>query len=101
MQLAGAGWGTAAPGERYRRIVWEQAVADVGQSTALGSEAAYSRYGSGEKAVLRLLAGGHSLFGAAAEVLAVSPGMAQHARDTLLASGDIIADDGRLTVVDP
>ena len=100
MQLADAAWRVAATGERYRPEVWEQALADVRQSTALANEAAYSRYNPGEKAVLRLLAGGHGLFGAAAEVLAVAPGMAQHARDTLLAAGDII-DDGRLRIVDP
>jgi uncharacterized protein len=101
MQLADAAWRVAEPGERYRPSVWEQAVADVRQSTALANEAAYSRYGTGEKVVLRLLAGGHSLFGAAAEVLAVSPGAAQHARDALLAAGEIIDDAGRLVVVDP
>jgi hypothetical protein len=101
MQLADAGWRAAEPGQSYRPEVWEQAVADVRRGTALGNEAAYSRYGTGEKAVLRLLAGGHSLFGAAAEVLAVSPGVAQHARDTLLAAGDILHDGGGLRVVDP
>ncbi|MDQ1491868.1 MAG: hypothetical protein QOJ23_4382 [Actinomycetota bacterium] len=101
MQLADAGWRVAEPGARYRKAVWEEAVADVRRSTALANEAAYSRYGTGEKVVLRLLAGGHSLFGAAAEVLAVSPGAAQHARDTLLAAGEIVDDAGRLVVVDP
>ena len=100
MQLADAAWRAAAAGERYRPEVWEQAFADVRQSTALANEAAYSRYNSGEKAVLRLLAAGHGLFGAAAEVLAVAPGTAQHARDTLLAAGDVI-EDGRLRIVDP
>lgn len=101
MQLADAGWRVAERGKRYRPVVWEQAVADVRQTTALANEASYSRYGAGEKAVLRLLAGGHSLFGAAAEVLAVSPGAAQHARGALLDSGDIVDDGGRLRVVDP
>jgi hypothetical protein len=100
MQLADAAWRAAEPGRPYGPVVWELAVADVRRGTALGNEAAYSRYGAGEKAVLRLLAGGHSLFGAAAEVLAVSPGVAQHARDTLLGAGDIV-DDGGLRVVDP
>ena len=100
MQLADAAWRVAPQGEPYRAAVWEQALADVRQSTALANEAAYSRYNTGEKAVLRLLAGGQSLFGAAAEVFAVAPGVAQHARDTLLAAGDIV-DDGRLRIVDP
>jgi hypothetical protein len=101
MQLADAGWRVAEPGRAYRPDVWEQAVADVRRATSLSNEAAYSRYGTGEKAVLRLLAAGDSLFGAGAEVLAVSPGVAQHARDTLLAAGDIAGDGGRLVVVDP
>lgn len=47
------------------------------------------------------MAGGHSLFGAAADVLAVTPGAAQHARGTLLAAGDIADVLGELVVVDP
>jgi hypothetical protein len=101
MQLADAAWRVAVPEEPYRPVVWEEAVADVRRSTALANEATYSRYDTGEKAVLRLLAGGHGLFGAAAEVLAVSAGAAQHARDTLLAAGDIIDRDGRNEIVDP
>jgi hypothetical protein len=101
MQLADAAWRAAAPDDPYRPDVWEQAVADVRRSTALANEATYSRYGTGEKAVLRLLAGGHGLFGAGAEILAVSPGAAQHARETLLAGGDIVDQDGRNHIVDP
>jgi len=101
MQLADAAWRLAVPGEPYRPVTWEQAVADVRLRSALANEAAFSRYGSGEKAVMRLLAGGHSLFGATAEVFAVSPGMAQHARDSLVDVGDVIEQAGRLMVVDP
>lgn len=101
MQLADATWRRAQPGVPYRHEVWEEAIADVRTSTAQANEAVYSRYGSSEKTVLRLLAGGHALFGAAAEVLAVTGGSAQHARDTLLASGDIVETGGGLTVTDP
>jgi uncharacterized protein len=101
MQLADAGWRAAEGGKPYRPEIWEQAVDSVRQTTALANEASYSRYDGGEKAVLRLLAGGHGLFGAAAEVLAVSTGTAQHARDTLLDAGEIIDQDGRLVIADP
>lgn len=101
MQLADAAWRLAGPGAEYRPEVWEQAVAGVRNATAQANEAVYSRYGTGEKAVLRLLAAGHGLFGAAAEVLAVTPGSAQHARETLLAEGDIVATGDGLRIVDP
>lgn len=101
MQLADAAWRAAGPSDRYRPEVWEHAVAEVRAGAVHANEAIYARYEGGEKSVLRLLAAGQRLFGAAAEVLAVTPGAAQHARDTLLAAGDVIDAKGRLTVVDP
>jgi uncharacterized protein len=101
MQLADAAWRTAEPDAPYRPEVWEQGIADVRTAAGQANEAVYARYNSGEKAVLRLLAAGHGLFGAGAEVLAVTPGAAQHARETLIAAGDVTDADGRLALVDP
>lgn len=55
----------------------------------------------GEKSVMRLLAHGEALFGNAAEVLDVSPGGAQYAVGSLIASGDVTTTAQRRTIVDP
>ncbi len=69
--------------------------------TSLATEAVFGAFGTGEKAVIRLLAHGDALFGATAELLGSSSGSAQHARDRLIASGDLALADDRPIVVDP
>lgn len=51
--------------------------------------------------MLRLLSGGERLFSAAAELLGLSTGSAQNARDNLVAAGDLTITDDRPRVVDP
>lgn len=101
MQLADAAWRASAPGATYTPQVWETALAAVRANTDLANESVYSGFGSSEKTVLRLLASNESLFGASAELLGLSAGSAQNAREKLLASGDITEDKGQLVLVDP
>jgi hypothetical protein len=101
MQLADAAWRVAAPGEPYDRRVWEQALTAVRTGTELACETVFSGFATSEKTVLRLLASGDSLFGAAAGLLALSRSSAQNARDKLLASGDIIDTPDGPAVTDP
>jgi hypothetical protein len=102
MQLADAAWREAAPGAPYEQRVWESAVAAVRAGTDLANETVFSGFQHSEKTVLRLLASNESLFGAAAELLGLSRGSAQHARERLLASGDIVLRGaGDHAVADP
>lgn len=101
MQLADAAWRAAEPGEPYGDHVWEAALTAVRTNTDLANETVYSGFGTSEKTVLRLLASSESLFGAAADLLGLSAGSAQNAREKLLASGDITESGSNLIVVDP
>jgi uncharacterized protein len=101
MQAADAAWRAATRGSRYTSRTWEDALAVVRASTELANETVYSSFPQGEKMLLRLVAGRHALFGATAELIGLSNGGAQHARDTLLGTGDIIQDGKGLTLVDP
>ncbi|CAN5720548.1 hypothetical protein BH24ACT15_BH24ACT15_30870 [soil metagenome] len=65
-------------------------------------ERLFSHYERREKDVLRILAGGGSIFGRAAGLLDLPRGAAQHARRSLLDDGDLITDnEGRYHVTDP
>lgn len=101
MQLADAAWRHAEPGDGPRSDTWEAALASVRADTARANESVFSGLAPSEKTVVRLLASGAGLFGGAAELLGLSSGQAQNARDKLIASGDVVAESGRLTVVDP
>lgn len=54
-----------------------------------------------ERDVLRVVATGGALFGKDAALLGLSTGAAQHARDALLAGGDMITTADGLAVTDP
>lgn len=101
MQTADAAWRSAEPGARYTSKVWEDALTAVRTSTDLANETVYSSFVAGEKMVLRLVASQHSLFGAGAELIGLASGTAQHARDSLLAAGDIVKNTNALSLVDP
>lgn len=101
MQAADVAWRATGPGAAYHRQTWATALATLRAETDLANEAIFSGFATSEKAVLRLLAGGESLFGTAAELLGVSSGSAQNARDNLVASGDLTVTDDRPRVVDP
>jgi hypothetical protein len=76
-------------------------LADVRRATASGFERLYSSFESGEKLVLRVLATGGSIFGAAAEFVDLSTGGAQHARATLVGRGHLRESGAGVRVVDP
>lgn len=101
MQVADAAWRLVAPGGRASEATWSDALDIVRSATADGNERLYSSLQPGEKAVLRALASGGSIFGAAAVVLDLATGTAQHARRTLTDRGHLISTDGSYGLVDP
>ncbi|HEY0518192.1 MAG TPA: ATP-binding protein [Ilumatobacteraceae bacterium] len=101
MQTADAAWRAAEPGAPYTASVWEDALVAVRASTDLANETVYSSFLAGEKMVLRLIAGQHSLFGAGAQLIGLASGTAQHARDSLLGAGDIVKAGSGYALVDP
>ncbi len=64
-------------------------------------EGPYALLPPGHQKVLRVVASGGSVYGTAADVLALSPGTARAAVDALVGNGYLIRRQGRLTVVDP
>lgn len=101
MQAADAAWRAAAPGDHYTSRVWESGRSALRSATDLANETIYSSFAAGEKMVLRLVAARQTLFGASASVIGLASGTAQHARDSLLGSGDIVASGTGHVLVDP
>ena len=63
----------STPARRRPSATWADALDDVRQSTAAGLERLYSALREGEKAVLRVLASGGGIFGAAGRTCSTSP----------------------------
>ncbi len=101
MQMADTAWRLVPPSGQGSIETWEQTVISTRAAVANGLERQYSSMPKGEKAVLRLVAQGASVFGSSAELLDLSNGSAQHARDQLLNRGVILRDNKTLRVVDP
>lgn len=101
MQLADACWRHTPPKRTAGTETWAAAVGDVRRASEEIMERLYSRFGRGERSVLRAIARGGSIYGAEADLLALSNGTATHARRTLLDSGDLEERDTGLAVVDP
>jgi hypothetical protein len=101
MQLADACWRHTPSGTSASTETWAMAVVEVRRSSDEGMERLYSGFGSGERSVLRAVAGGGSIYGTGAGLLDLSAGSATHARQTLRNSGDLAEIDGHLAVVDP
>ncbi|HYI60892.1 MAG TPA: hypothetical protein VEW93_03695 [Acidimicrobiales bacterium] len=101
MQLADAAWRLVAAGGTATEATCDEALAAIRAATADGHERLYSGLQEGEKSVLRILASGGSLFGAAGKILDLPTGTAQHARRRLVDRGHVIEDEGRYVVVDP
>lgn len=101
MHLADAAWRRTAPGEEADDDVWAAALEAVRRDTDAGLERLYSALNEGQRASLRILAAGGSLFGADARLLDLSPGAAQHARKVLVDRGHVHDVDGRFEIVDP
>lgn len=101
MQAADSAWRLVDPGGTASETTWEDALALLRAASADGNERLYSSLQDGEKTVLRTLAAGGSIFGAAADVLDLSTGSAQHARGRLVDRGHLVKRGDRYEVVDP
>jgi hypothetical protein len=101
MQLADALWRHTPEGHVADETTWAQALAEVRATVDGGCERLYAMLNAGQQRTLRVVAGGGSIYGTAADALDLAPGTAQAATDTLLGDGDLARCDGRLVVVDP
>jgi hypothetical protein len=101
MQLADAAWRHTPSGESVTVAVWSTAVDEVRRASADPMERLFSHFERGERDVLRIVASGRAIFGAAANLLELTHGAATHARDRLLAEGDLIQTPDGLRVTDP
>jgi hypothetical protein len=101
MQLADAAWHRTPPGEAVDDDRWGMAVAAVRTASAEGMERLFSHFDLSQRAVLRIVASGGSLFGSSAKVLELTAGSATHARARLLADGDLVEVPDGLVVTDP
>ena len=101
MQLADTVWRRVDTGEEATLATWADALDDVRQSTAAGLERLYSSLREGEKAVLRILASGGSVFGVQAALLDLAHGTAQHARRSLIDRGHLERVEDGYRLVDP
>jgi hypothetical protein len=102
MQLASALWQLTPPGGIATLATWEEALANARSEVDSGSDRLFELLPVGHQKTLRVVAGGGSAFGAAAEALELPTGTARAAIDALLGSGYLLRDDaGRLRIVDP
>ncbi|HWJ62499.1 MAG TPA: hypothetical protein VNS19_11055 [Acidimicrobiales bacterium] len=101
MQLADACWSRVRKGTAATDQTWIAAHDDVRRSVDDASERFFTLFPTGHQKVLRIVAGGGSVFGTAASSLSLAPGTAQAALAALLGSADLARRDDRLVVVDP
>ncbi len=102
MQMADMVWQLTDPGTTAEVTIWESALESVRRAVAGGLERLFSSFRGPERAVLRIVASGGSIFGSAAALLDLANGSAQHARDALLDHGHLRKqDDSRLELTDP
>ncbi|CAN5873394.1 hypothetical protein BH24ACT6_BH24ACT6_12900 [soil metagenome] len=101
MQAADTAWRLVAPGDEADATTWEETLTLLRDATADGNERLFSGLQDGEKAVLRAIASGGSIFGTAASVLDLPTGTAQHARRRLVDRGHLTSGDSGVSIVDP
>lgn len=102
MQLADACWRATPPKGAATSEAWAQALDQVRRDTADGMERLFSNHERREKDVLRIIAGGGSIYGSAAGLLDLPRGAAQHARQALLDDGELVRTaDGGHAITDP
>lgn len=89
------------PGEPHRADLWGIALDDVRAQTDLANETLFSRSQSNDQKLLRLVANGEPIFGAAAHVIGLTPGSGQSSRDRLVDVGEIMRAGTPWRVVDP
>jgi len=87
MQLADALWRATDEGATADEIAWGHAVATVRAEVDNGSERLFELIPPGSQRVLRAVASGGSIYGAAADVLGLAPGTARSAADVLVGNG--------------
>jgi uncharacterized protein len=80
---------------------WPEALAGVRRAEAPALAAMYAELTADEKKVVRVIASGGALFGAAAQRVELSAGGARHARTRLLADGKLRTEGDRVVVTDP
>lgn len=101
MRAADQVWRLTEPGERADRT-WGRALISLREAEAAVLAAFYADLTATERKVVRIYANGGALYGSAAERLELSPGAADHARDSLLADGKLRHDpDEQVVVTDP
>ena len=100
MQLADACWRQTPPGERGDHH-WADGLTAVQRATDEAMERLFSQFNPGERSVLRAIAQSGTVYGAEADLLALSKGTATHARGTLLDKGELVERDGEIVLVDP
>jgi uncharacterized protein len=101
MQLADAAWRHTPPGAAVDASIWAAAVDEVRRAAADPMERLFSHFERSERDVLRIVASHGAIFGNAAALLDVSHGAAQHARNKLIADGDLIDGADGPAVTDP
>lgn len=101
MQLADSAWHRTPPGEAVDERRWEQALEDVRAASGEGMERLFSHFDASQRAVLRIVASGGSLYGRSARVLELASSSAANAKSALLADGDLVEESGGLIVTDP
>lgn len=101
MQLADAAWRSTPKGGSVDLDTWTAALHEVRTATADPMERLFSHFQRAERDVLRIVASGRAIFGSAAALLELTRGAATHARDRLIADGDLIAGADGLKVTDP
>lgn len=101
MQLADAAWRHTPQGAIVDASIWAAAVDEVRRMSADPMERLFSHFQRAERDVLRVIAAGKAIFGTGAVLLDLSHGAAAHAREKLLADGDLIETKDGLRVTDP
>lgn len=93
MQAADAAW--HADGR------WAPALTHLRAAVGPAMETAFTHRSPADQSVLRLLAHGDGLYGAAADGLGLAPGSARRAVERLRDMGEVEVRDDRTTIVDP
>lgn len=102
MQLADAAWRlTPRCGDPAPSDLWGRALDDVRRQTDFANETLFSRSQGNDQKLLRLVANGEPIFGAAAGVIGLTPGSGQSSRDRLVDVGEIERVGSAWRVVDP
>jgi hypothetical protein len=101
MQLADAVWRATPTDTTVQPEHYRMGLDQVRREVIDGLQRFFISLPLGHQRVLRLVANGHPPHGAKGEVIDLTPGSATHARDALLANGDLINPDGRVALTDP